>query len=360
MSASFASHRGVRSRPVAIAQIITGIAAAMALLYFLAGILIPLVIAFVLVVLVDAVVTFINARWPGAPKWVVSAVAGLVVILSASGGMFVLAQGAVQVVQQGPALIDRIDVLVRNMSQSMHLKEPLGLQALVGSINIPHLAGAVLETVQGIAGAILLIVIYFGFMVAGRRRISRKIDAVAGTSERKTAIKHIIERITADIRTYLWVQAVTGVFLASAAAAVMLIVGLNNVLFWTVIFFLLTFIPNIGVTIGSIAPALFALLQFPTLWQGVVIFAVIQAAAFIVGNLIYPRMQADTQNIDPVTTIVALSLWTFLWGIPGAFLAVPMTLMLMMAFAQFEATRWVSAALSNDGKPTFRKDGPGQ
>ncbi|HEU4809391.1 MAG TPA: AI-2E family transporter [Sphingomicrobium sp.] len=350
----------MRSRPVAIAQIITGIAAAMALLYFLAGILIPLVIAFVLVVLVDAVVTFINARWPGAPKWVVSAVAGLVVILSASGGMFVLAQGAVQVVQQGPALIDRIDVLVRNMSQSMHLKEPLGLQALVGSINIPHLAGAVLETVQGIAGAILLIVIYFGFMVAGRRRISRKIDAVAGTSERKTAIKHIIERITADIRTYLWVQAVTGVFLASAAAAVMLIVGLNNVLFWTVIFFLLTFIPNIGVTIGSIAPALFALLQFPTLWQGVVIFAVIQAAAFIVGNLIYPRMQADTQNIDPVTTIVALSLWTFLWGIPGAFLAVPMTLMLMMAFAQFEATRWVSAALSNDGKPTFRKDGPGQ
>ena len=114
----------------------------MALLYFLAGILIPLVIAFVLVVLVDAVVTFINARWPGAPKWVVSAVAGLVVILSASGGMFVLAQGAVQVVQQGPALLDRIDVLVRNTSQSLHLKEPLGLQALVGSINIPHLAGA--------------------------------------------------------------------------------------------------------------------------------------------------------------------------------------------------------------------------
>jgi predicted PurR-regulated permease PerM len=122
-----------------------------------------------------------------------------------------------------------------------------------------------------------------------------------------------------------------------------------------VIFFLLTFIPNIGVTIGSIAPALFALLQFDTIWQAVAIFAVIQVAAFVVGNLIYPRMQADTQNIDPVTTIVALSLWTFLWGIPGAFLAVPMTLMLMMAFAQFESTRWVAAALSNDGRPNFRK-----
>lgn len=348
------------ARPIATAQIVTGIAAAMALLYFLSGILIPLVIAFVLVVLVDALVTFINARWPGAPKWAVSAVAGLVVILSAAGGMFVLGQGAVQVVQQGPALIGRIDSLVYDISRSAGLKQPLHLQALVGDISIPQVAGYVLSAVQGIAGAVLLIVIYFGFMVAGRRRISKKIDAIADTSERRTAIKEIIQRIAADIRTYLWVQAVTGVMLAAAAAAVMLLVGLDNVLFWTVIFFLLTFIPNIGVTVGSIAPALFALLQFDSLWQGILIFAVIQVAAVIVGNLIYPRMQADTQNIDPVTTIVALSLWTFLWGLAGAFLAVPMTLMLMMAFAQFDATKWVAAALSNDGKPEFRKARRGQ
>jgi predicted PurR-regulated permease PerM len=344
----------VTARPIATAQIITGSAAAIALLYFLSGILIPLVIAFVLVVLVDAVVTFINSRWPGAPKWAVSVLAGLIVILSASGGMFVLAQGAVQVLHQGPALLERIDSLVQAAGTYFGLKRTINLQALVGSVSIPHIAGSVLDTVQGIAGAVLLIVIYFGFMVAGRRRMSRKIDAIAGTSSRKAAIKTIIERIASDIRIYLWVQAVTGVFLALAATAVMIAVGLDNVLFWTVIFFLLTFIPNIGVTVGSIAPALFALLQFDSLWPAVAIFGVIQVAAFVVGNLIYPRMQADTQNIDPVTTILALSLWTFLWGIPGAFLAVPMTLMLMMVFAQFDSTKWVAAALSNDGKPEFR------
>jgi len=345
----------VTARPIATAQILTGIAAAMALLYFLSGILIPLVIAFVLVVLVDAVVMFINAHWPRAPKWVVSAAAGLVVIVSASAGMFVLAQGAVQVVQQGPLLVGRIDTLVQEIGRSAGLKQTINLQSLAGDVSIPQLAGSILSAVQGIAGAVLLIVIYFGFMVAGRRRISRKIDAIAGTSGRRSAIKAIIERITVDIRIYLWVQAVTGVMLAAAAAAVMLAVGLDNVLFWTVIFFLLTFIPNIGVTVGSIAPALFALLQFNTVWPAIAIFAVIQVAAFIVGNLIYPRMQADTQNIDPVTTIVALSLWTFLWGLPGAFLAVPMTLMVMMAFAQFDSTRWIAAALSNDGLPDFQK-----
>ena len=348
------------AKPIATAQILTGIAAAMALLYYLSGILVPLVIAFVLVVLVDALTVFITGQWPKAPGWVISAITGLVVILLAAGGMFVLAQGAAQMVQQGPALLERIDGLVQQFGQSFGLDRPLHLQSIVGSVSIPQIAGSILSAVQGIAGAILLIVIYFGFMLAGRRRMGEKVDVIAETSDRRTAIKDIIEHIAADIRTYLWVQAGTGVRRAAAAAAVMLIVGLDNVPFWTIIFFLLTFIPNIGVTIGSVAPALFALLQFTTVWPAVAIFIVIQVVAVVVGNFIYPKMQADTQNIDPVTTIVALSLWTFLWGIPGAFLAVPMTLMLMMAFAQFESTRWVAAALSNDGKPTFRKSGAGQ
>jgi len=338
-----------------IAQIIVGTAAAMALLYFLASILIPLVIAFVLVVLVDAVVTFIDRRWPRAPRWAVSLLAGLTVISFAATGIFVLAQGAAQMVNEGSALVARLDRLVVDIGRAVGVSQPLHLSTLIGQVSLPQVAGAILNAAQGVGGALLLIVIYFGFMVAGRRRISRKIDAIAGSSGGRNRLKDIIERITADIRIYLWVQTLTGLMLAAAAALVMLAVGLDNVLFWTVVLFLLSFIPQIGVTIGSIAPALFALLQFPTPWQAVGVFGGIQVAAFIIGNMIYPRMQADTQNIDPVVTLLALALWTFLWGLPGAFLAVPMTLMLMMVFAQFDSTRWVAAALSNDGRPDFHK-----
>jgi len=349
------SGRLVTARPVVTAQILTGAAAAIALLYFLSGILIPLIIAFVLVVLVDAVVTFIDSRWPRAPRWAVSVLAGLTVIISASTGIFVLAQGAVQMVEQGPALVHRVEDVLQSAGRSFGLEEPLRLSSLVGRVNVPQVAGHVLSAAQGVAGAVLLIIIYFGFMVAGRRRISRKIDSVAGSSTGRNAVKTVIGRIAADLKTYLWVQTVTGAMLAFASALVMLAVGLDNVLFWTVVLFLLSFIPTIGVTVGSVVPALFALLQFDSFWQAIAIFAGIQVIAFVIGNLVYPRMQADTQNIDPVTTLLALSFWTFLWGIPGAFLAVPMTLMLMMIFAQFESTRWVAAALSNDGKPDFHQ-----
>jgi predicted PurR-regulated permease PerM len=347
----------VTSRSIGTAQIVTGTAAAVALLYFMHGILVPLVVAFVLAVLVRALVRFIETRWPKAPHWAVSVLAALVVIGIAAGGIFVMTQGMVQIVAEAPALADRLDQIVFNIGRSFHLKQDLHLSTVVGTVSVPQLAGSILSGLQGFATGFLLMVVYFGFMLAGQRRMSRKIDVAAGSSKRATAIKEVVGRAAEDIETYVWVQTITGVMLTASAVVVMLAVGLNNVLFWTVIFFLLTFIPNIGVTVGSIAPSLFALVQFQTLWQAIAIFAVTQFAAFVVGNFIYPRLQAQTQNIDPIVTLLSLAVWSWLWGLPGAFLAVPLTLMLMMLFAQFESTRWLSALLSNDGKPVFRKPG---
>jgi predicted PurR-regulated permease PerM len=343
------------NRTVATAQIITGIGAAVALLHFLASIIIPFVIAFVLAVLVNALVRFIEKRWPAAPAWAVSLLAGVMVIAIASAGIFAMAQGIAQIVSQGPALLARLDGLAMEVGRGLHLHEPLRLASIVGKVSIADVAGFLLSGMQGLFSGLLLMVVYFGFMLAGRKRIAAKVERAAGSSSRANMINSTVGRIEADIETYVWVQTITGLILTTAATAVMLAVGLDNILFWAVIFFLLTFIPNIGVTIGSIAPSLFALVQFTTVWQAITIFAVIQIVATVVGNLIYPRLQAHTQNIDPVATLLSLAFWSWLWGLPGAFLAVPMTLMSMMVFSQFGSTQWVAAMLSNDGNPVFRR-----
>jgi AI-2 transport protein TqsA len=345
------------SRTIATAQIVTGIAAAIALLHFLASIIIPFVIAFVLAVLVNALVRFIQNRWPAAPGWAVSLLAGLVVIVTASTGIFIMAEGTAQMVSEGPTLLSRLDEIAVQTGRSLHLHEPLHIASVVGKISVADVARFLLSGMQGLFSGLLLMVVYFGFMLAGRGRIAAKVEKVAGSSSRARTIKTIIGHIAADIETYVWVQTITGVILTASATAVMLVVGLNNLLFWAVVFFLLTFIPNIGVTVGSVAPSMFALIQFPTVWQAITIFVVIQLVATIVGNLIYPRLQAHTQNIDPVATLLSLAFWSWLWGLPGAFLAVPMTLMSMMVFTQFNSTRWVAAMLSNDGEPVFRRQG---
>lgn len=338
------------ARPISVAQTLTGTAAALAMLYFFRPVLVPFVVAFVLAVLVSGLVRFIRARSPRAPDWAVSLVAGLVVIITASAAIFVMAQGMVQMVSQGPALLDRINDLLLGASRAFRLKEPLGLSSIVGNVGVPQVAGFILSGLQGLASGVLLMIVYFGFMLAGRERISRKMDHIGGPPGRARTIRNVVERIAEDLETYIWVQTITGAILTIAAAVVMLAVGLDNVLFWCVVFFLLTFIPNIGVTVGSVAPALFALLQFSTVWQAIVIFVVIQIVATVVGNFVYPRLQAETQNIDPVVTILSLAFWSLLWGLAGAFLAVPLTLTAMMLFSQFDDTKWLAALLSNDGK----------
>src|SRR5438874_5169488 len=108
------------TRTFGAAQIVTGVAAAIALLYFLASILIPFVIAFVLAVLVNALVRFIKSRWAAAPSWAVSLLAGLVVIMLASTGIFIMAQGAAQMVSQGPVLLARLDGIAVDLGRSLH------------------------------------------------------------------------------------------------------------------------------------------------------------------------------------------------------------------------------------------------
>lgn len=343
------------SGTIATAQVVTGIAAGVALLHFLASIIIPFVIAFILAVLVNALVRFIESRWKAAPAWAVSVIAGLVVIAAASGGIFVMAQGAAQIVSEGPALLARLDEIALGIGRWLNLQEPLHIASISGKVSVAQVAGFLLFGMQGLFSGLLLMVVYFGFILAGRERIAAKLEVVAGSTSRAITIKRTAGRIAADIETYVWVQTITGAILTASATGVMLAVGLNNVLFWAVIFFLLTFIPNIGVTVGSVAPSLFALIQFRTLWQAITIFVVIQVIATIVGNFIYPRLQAHTQNIDPVATLMSLAFWSWLWGLPGAFLAVPMTLMSMMVLSQVPSTRWVAAMLSNDGNPTFSR-----
>ena len=163
----------LQSRTIASAQIVTGIAAAVALLHFLASIIIPFVIAFVLAVLVNALVRFIQNRWPGAPAWAVSLLAGLVVILTASGGIFAMAQGVAQIVSQAPALLTRLDGISLQIGRALHLREPLHVATLVGQVSLSEVAGFLLSGMQGLFGGLLLMVVYFGFMLAGRRRNAR-------------------------------------------------------------------------------------------------------------------------------------------------------------------------------------------
>uniref|UniRef100_UPI003F9CF390 AI-2E family transporter n=1 Tax=Roseiarcus sp. TaxID=1969460 RepID=UPI003F9CF390 len=216
------------------------------------------------------------------------------------------------------------------------------------------LSGLVQRTLASMTGALSsvgLVILFVAFLLASRATINSKIAIVVASSSREKRFNAVLKQVDRGVRDCVLAQTMSAALIAGGAGVVMLTIGLENALFWAIVIFLISYIPVVGGLVSSVAPALFALVQFPTFWQAATIFLAIQSINIVVGNFVIPKMQASRQNIDPAIGMLAFSIWSLLWGIPGAILAYPLTLTLMIAFAQFETTRWVAVLISNDGKP---------
>jgi predicted PurR-regulated permease PerM len=105
---------------------------------------------------------------------------------------------------------------------------------------------------------------YFGFIIAGRARATRKLASLSALPGVNVPLEAAVQHIATRVELYPWAHTVTGVIIATTSAVVMVAVGLHNAVFWSILLFMLCYIPLIGVTVGSIVPALFALVQFAT------------------------------------------------------------------------------------------------
>lgn len=328
---------------------LTSIAAACALLYVFRSVLAPFVMAFVLAILIDAL---LRSRllpkttwWPA--RLLVGTILGGGVIL---GGALVVIRGVKEAAERAPLLVERLDVLIKGARRAAGLESSLNLDALAGALDLDAVAAKAVAGVQEAMSGTVLTLLFLVFILASKSLIEARINIVAASSPSRRMLV-VLERTIQGVESYIWVQTVTGLMIAVASGAIMFAAGLDNALFWTLALFMLSYIPVLGVGIGSVAPALFALVQFQAPWPALVIFAGVQAISFVVGNLILPKMQAESQNIDPAVSFLATGVWTILWGVPGAFLAVPLALALMFQLAQYESLRWLAVLMSNNGHP---------
>ena len=194
--------------------------------------------------------------------------------------------------------------------------------------------------------------IYFGFLIASRQGFERKSQALFGENpaERSEA-NRVFDRIRKGVESYIWVQTLVGVIISGLSAVLMFAMGLQHVMFWTFIIFLANYIPAIGAAIGVLFPPLYALVQLPELWKAAVMLVGLEAIHFAISHVVQPRMQGKNLNLDPIVVLLALTFWGALWGITGAFLSTPLTVMAMAILAEFRGGRPIAVLLSSDGRP---------
>jgi predicted PurR-regulated permease PerM len=154
-----------------------------------------------------------------------------------------------------------------------------------------------------------------------------------------TAATAVKMRKYMEVRTLMSVA--TGVLVGAFAWAA----GLKFALEWGVIAFALNYIPFIGPFVATLFPTLLAMTQFAT-WEAVIgVFVCLNIIQFVVGSYIEPRVSGAVLAMSPSVVLLAVFLWTYLWGLFGAFIGVPIVIAIVTFCAYHPSSRWIAELL---------------
>lgn len=333
------------------ALVILAVVACGAVLFWLRNIFTPLALALFLAVLIDGLVRLIRKHWPWLPRKAALPTALVIAVLAFVCAVLFIADNATSFALQLVDYTPRLNQMIAQAAAAMGMEVPPTVSQLSQQLNVTAFLREVAGRLQDFASDAIFVLIYLGFILASRRGWERKIVGLFPEREERQEAVEAFLRIRDGVEQYLWVQTVTGMMIGLGSWAAMAVAGLDNAAFWAFLIFIASYIPIIGGIVGILLPPVFGLVEFDSYWRALILLAALQGIQFVVGNIIQPRMQGRSLNMDPVTVLLSLAFWGALWGLPGMFLSTPLTVMAMVILAQFNGTRWIAVLLSEDGEP---------
>ena len=335
----------------AIWIVATGVIAAG--LYFLREPLTQFALAMILWLAIDGLARALDKRIPIMPRWLGLPLALIVVLSLVALIGFVVVDNLTAIIGDVGRYELRLDQVLRQLHDTVG--SPGGtptVRDLIAQLNPGQLAAEIGDSLQNLVSSAIFTLIFLGFLFPAAAVMSAKLDLIFPNPKQRDAARDVFARIRISMERYLGVQTVMSLIITALTYITLMIIGLENALFWSFLIFFLNYIPTIGSIAATVLTTAVALVQFPTLGPVIAVFAGVGAWQFVIGNFLQPRMTGDSLNLSAIVVLLALAIWGSVWGIVGAFLAAPMTVMIMIVLAQFPTTRWIAILLSADGKPT--------
>jgi len=272
-------------------------------------------------------------------------VIGLVVQIIA-GNVRAVVEAAPQYQERLQALLAQITAFIASI---VGQDKPLTLTTLLEEIDLRSVVGRFAGAFQAIASNTFQIFAYVAFLLLESRFFNHKITAMFPDPMREAAVRATLGQIGSRIETYVLVKTFISFLVGLASFIVLSVAGVDFAPFWSLLIFVLNFIPYIGSPLGMLFPTVLALLQFGSLPTAAIILAFLWGTQSLTENLLEPRLMGRSLNLSPVFMILGLSVFGAIWGITGMILAMPMMVMLMIAFAQFPTTRPLAILMSETG-----------
>jgi predicted PurR-regulated permease PerM len=140
----------------------------------------------------------------------------------------------------------------------------------------------------------------------------------------KRQVIDISQQVESDISSYLVTITVMNLLVGVVTGSAMWALGLPNPLLWGAVAFLLNYVPILGPLTGMVVFLAAGMLSLDPLWKAFMPMAAYVAIHMVEGETVTPMLLARRFTLNPVLVIIALLFWDWMWGVPGAILAVPM------------------------------------
>jgi predicted PurR-regulated permease PerM len=223
-------------------------------------------------------------------------------------------------------------------------------QDLMAQVNLQRLVGSLLASLGSIVVTFVVVFLYATFLLLERRFFETKLANLSDDPARVARIRQVIEAINRRIGSYLALKTLLSLLLGLASYGVMRLFGLEFAALWAVLAAFLNFIPYVGSVLGVLLPGLMAVVQFEDVGLILTLLLALTSVQFVIGNFLDPYLMGNSLNLSPFAILASLALWSELWGVPGAFLAVPITAIAAIVFSAFPGTRPIAVLLSNSGR----------
>ena len=323
--------------------------------YFLiigSSILIPLVVAVFIWQLLNTfsrLIKQIPVMGSRLPDWLSMIIAMGIVVFSLIIFVNILTSNINGVIEASGRYQTNLMKIFDGIEQHYHIELLANLTHFMKALNLQPMLISLSGMFTSLASSTVLILLYIVFLFIEQHFLIQKIDAIFPAMEDRLLINNILTHIVHDIQSYMGLKSFLSIVTSIASWVIMKWVGLDFAEFWSLLIFFLNFIPNIGAIIAIIFPTILAAVQFPTWGPFFEILVGLGVVQFVVGNLIEPRFLSNSLNLSLLVILFALTLWGAIWGVLGMFLAIPITVMMMIVFAHFEQTRPIAILLSRDG-----------
>lgn len=292
-------------------------------------------------------ISFIKNKFPNWLKHILSFGIILIVLIFITD---ILSSNINSLAQSFEKYEPNFDALISQLDNWLGLDIKVALKNYSGNLDFGNILQMLFSSISELISNGFMILLYSVFILLEDASFRPKLKSVFAGNENEKKVDGILEKIRKSISNYFGLKAILSLITGGLSYIALRIIGVDAPEFWAFLIFILNFIPTIGSLVATIFPAVFCLFQFGIFTPSLLVLGIVGTIQVVVGNILEPKIMGSSMNISPLVTILSLSIWGAIWGIIGMILSVPITVVTIIIFSQFEKTKPIAIMLSEKGE----------